>query len=337
MPSDMVFTAQANGTVLLTGTGLNMEEIYMDPRDYQLLRKSATVLYFNNKNGAYPVPEFVRGNVTTPASGSTDALQAALATMFTVNTSSSMTPNGIVYVSAVYGNDTTGNGSLDLPLATIGAGIALADANTTTDGVQWGVAVLSGDYDEQIVANATNGNPVFITLHEGASVASSTVETVSDAVANVSITLHRGARLYNAATLPVFDVSGGFDVNVTDLGAEVFTTTNSVVADVSNGNFRYDLGTLVRLGGTGEVVNQSGGVVRIDSGAIFQSDGTSSVIVKSGGDMKLSYVRMQGGADYASAPAAEDIQVIDCVSSSAVGANVTPTIGTILVDPAFTL
>jgi hypothetical protein len=337
MASNISFVAQANGTVLATGTGLGMTKIFMNPADYQLLRKSATVIYLKEINGAYPFPQFVLADVTTPAAGSTDALETALATLFSVNTSSSMAPNGTVYVSGIYGNDTTGNGSLDTPLATIAAGIALTDANTTTDGSQWGVYVLPGNYDEQIVANATNSNPVFITLHEGASVSSSTVATVSDAVANVSITLHRGSRLFNSATLPVFDVASGTDVSVTDLGAEVFTTTNSVVADVSNGGFRYVGGTLVRLGGAGEVVNQSGGTVRLENSALFQSD-ASSAIVKSGGDCKLSYVRIQTAhTDYISAPAAQDVQIVDCASNVTFGANITETVGAMLVNAAFTL
>lgn len=336
MSTNLTFTATSEGIEVTGGIDLGYVSIPVTPDKYQLIQKTATELWFRPVGGAWDFGAFTYADVASPLPGNLAALKAALTTMLS-NSSSDMTPTGIAYVSQVYGNDFTGNGSLELPYQTIAKGIEVTDDKTTTDGIQWGVDVLPGNYDEQIVANATNSNPVFITLHEGASVASTTVVTVSDAVANVSITLHKGSRLFNGAAVPTVDVSNGFDVEIYDLGSQFFTTTNTVLVDVSNGNFRMDGGTLVRQGGTGEVFNVSGGVARLTNTGIFQSD-TSSAIVKSGGDMKLSYVRIQTAhTDYASAGSAQDIQIVDCACNVTFGANITETVGTMLVNAAFTL
>lgn len=330
MPSNLVFTSVTGG-VQVTGTfGTGIASVDLPHGDYQLMQMNATQLWLKPLNGGYDIKPFALADVATPAAGSLAALKTALRAL--LSNSSDMTPYSIIWVSGIHGNDSTGNGAIDAPYATITKGIQVADGNATIDGTPWEVRALGGGYDETV---ASIGNDVYLRLCTGAVLSCTTGPCVSDSGGSVYLHVEAGAEVYaaNAGSDPEISVTS-YVVKVAGDGRLYISDIAGI--DVSGGEF---WATGIRIEGdsnSGALINQSGGEVRLISAQAKQPF-AASAIVKSGGTMLLTGSQIETvHTDYASAPAAQDIQIVDCACNVVAGANINE-VGTMLVNAAFVI
>ena len=294
-----------------------------------------------HEHGSIPIVSFIAGECQVPAGADFATLKPlidAILSQSTPTPGTTMTPVGTIYVSGTHGSP-TGNGSLADPINTITDGITLANTNSIADGLAWGVHVLTGLYDEQIVMPVSIA-PIWITLGAGAEVIYSGISvTVDSTNANTHITMEQGSVLANSGGGAVLypDVK---DIVVLGNGTLQMSSPYPIIDMSASGSVTITGCTLLNIdpANTAEVINQAGGTLRLGDVSCI-STVANTPIVKSGGTTILVDYRSYAplAPNYAEAAAAQSIQITNCVANAPANVNITETVGAMLVDGSFTL
>lgn len=336
MSTNLTFTATADGMEVTGDLDLGYVSVPIERDKYQLIQKTATKLWLRPTEGAWDIKEFGYSDVVAPATANLAALKAVLTTMLS-NTSNMGSPIGIIYVSSIHGS-VGGSGSIDDPISTIGAGVSAARTNASTDGVPWGVHVLGGTYDAQIGPSADR---IYIRLCAGASIQyTGSGAAIQDDGSGDSLWVEM-----EEGSLVATDTTGNPAIDV----------TTGAVTITGNGSFEArDAGDLITVSGgalwledslvlntdpvAGALLNISGGSARLFGCHCASTDASSPFLISGGATLNLDGVRINTAhTDYISAAAPENVQIADCVSNVAAGANITETVGTMLVNAGYTL
>lgn len=335
MPSNLVFTAEDGGVDISGNFESGIDELWSPAGSYQVA-KIGTYIQLIPLNNAYPIPKFTAAQVTTPASGGNiNTLKSLLQNLFetTDTNSESMTPNGTLYVSTAFGNDTN-SGALNSPKKTIAAAATLANFNATANGSRpWTVHVLAGAYDEQIAPTSNLTRFVFdggaALLYSGGSSA------ITDASGEVHITLLEGAKLLNMAGGTLFSI-GASSNNILIGGTIDDAGTGSLPFAVTAGSIEIRDCRIEGSSASG-LLTINGGTAKLVNCQVLQGHATAA-FVKDGGTLHLTRCGIQQSAgNYITTSGAESVQIVDCVTNLAAGAGITETVGTMLVNAAYTL
>ena len=251
-----------------------------------------------------------------------------------------MTPFSFIYVSALSGND-AGSGSIDDPKQTIAVAQALAATYEGSQSSPWGIVLLAGVHDGQIVPT-TNQSITILTAGAEVRYSGSGAAVQDDWSGNrIWIEMGLNSRITTTTGNPAVSVLAGGHVQIQ--GGKIEKSADGLLVENAGGQLVISHTLLLgALDGNNAVpftgaLLESDGETRLHS-CVLASMSSSTPVVKSGGTLNLHDCRHWSAASgYVDAPSAQDVQVTGGVSNVACGTNITEKVGSALVDPSFIL
>lgn len=275
---------------------------------------------------------------TTPSDASLITLRPIIDALLNTPSSSvaPMEPFNTIFVSGTHGSS-TGTGAIDSPIDTIAAGTVLAETAALADGTRWEVRILAGEYDEQLFP-AAGLQRISFTLATGAGINYTDVSAVIDDTNNNVLVVMEAGTYIIAAGGGAVATSTAKRIDIQGSGIIVMESAYSAIECVGGEINCNGIAFINSAGSATPVVDCQSGLVRMTE-CTFEHEETSAVMAKSGGELKLyrCSIMTTVATESISSPDPQDVQVMDCVSTVAVGADITETVGAFIVDAAFTL